>query len=186
MNPLRSLLLLGALARLRWPRWGVAMLFVPLLASTSLLTSNVIRYGLPPPVTWPATQGALNAALPYYRATQAAGRVVGKNDKVYTWFCDDIRLYAPGKSYGDWFGAFTYTWLGNVHGGPKIQSVDEMIARLKAEGFRFVILDRERAAQMGSIYGRTMLDSGVLAAGNQPKGTEIVFDDGRYAVYRLT
>lgn len=184
--PLWGLLLLGAMARLRWPRWGVAILFVPLLASTSLLTSNVIRYGMPPPVTWPATQSALNAALPYYRATQAAGRVVGKNDKVYTWFCDDIRLYAPGKSFGDWFGGYTYTWLGNVHVGPKISSVDEMIARLKAEGFRFVILDRERAAQMGSIYGRTMLDSAIMRPQVKVPGTEIVFDDGRYAVFRLT
>lgn len=184
--PLWSLLLLGAMRRVQWPRWGIAIVFVPLLLSTSLLTSNVIRYGVPPPVTWPATQGVLNAVLPYYRPMQAASRLVGKNDRVYTWFCDDIRFYAPGKAYGDWFGGYTYTWLGNVHSGPKIPDAAGMIARLKQEGFRFIIVDRQRSAHGASIYGTALLNTGIVKPHLEVPGTEIVFDDGNYVVFRLT
>lgn len=183
--PLWSLLLLSALRRLRWQAGGIAILLLPLLVSTCFLTSSIIRYGVPPPVTWPATQEVLKAVLPYYRATQAASRVVAKNDKVYTWFCEDLRFYAPGKSYGDWFGGYTYTWLGNVHTGPKIREAAAMVARLKSEGFRFAIVDRERAAHGGTIYGGAFLETGIVKPFVAVPGTAIVFDDGRYVVFRL-
>ncbi len=184
--PLWAILLLASLARLNWRNPVVPALCLPLLLSTTLLTSNVIRYGVPPPVTWPATQAVLNAVLPYYRATQAASRVVGGNDMVYTWFCDDIRAYAPGKSYGDWFGGYTYTWLGNVHTGPRVKEVDEMVARLKSVGFRYIILDRHRAQRFATIYGADFLQSGIVKPFIKVPGTETVYDDGRYAVFRLT
>jgi hypothetical protein len=184
--PIWALLLLSALARLNWRNITVPLLLLPLLLSTTLLTSNIIRYGVPPPVTWPATQYVLNAVLPYYRATQAASSVVQKNDMVYTWFCDDIRAYSPGKSYGDWFGGYTYTWLGNVHTGPKITDPAAMIARLKSSGFKYIIVDRERAKRGGTIYGGTFLESGLVKPFVTVPNTQTVFDDGRYAVYRLT
>lgn len=184
--PCWGLLLLGSLARLGWRGpWG-AVVLLPLLLYSTGLTNNMVRYGVPPPVTWPGTQAVLNAVLPYYRATQAASRVVGKNEMVYTWFCDDIRAYTPGKSYGDWFGGYTYTWLGNVHGGgPKISEARVMLERLKASGFRYVIVDRQRAETGGTIYGGKFLESGLVKPAVPVPGTETVFDDGRYAVFRL-
>jgi len=184
--PLWSLLLLASLNRLGWRNVIVPLLLLPLLVSTTILTTNVIRYGVPPPVSWPATQAVLNSVLPYYRATQAANYVVGKNEMVYTWFCDDIRAYAPGKSYGDWFGGYTYTWLGNVHTGKKIHDAGEMVQRLKSSGFRYLIVDRRRAERGGTIYGGRFLESGIVKAGVRVPGTETIYDDGRYAVFRLT
>jgi len=184
--PIWALLLLSALARLNWRNIVVPLMLLPLLLSTTLLSSNIIRYGVPPPVTWPATQSVLKAVLPYYRATQAASNVIKKNDMVYTWFCDDIRAYSPGKSYGDWFGGYTYTWLGNVHTGPKITDPAAMIARLKSTGFQYIIVDRARAKLGGTIYGGTFLDSGLVKPFVKVPDTETIFDDGRYAVFRLT
>lgn len=184
--PIWALLLLASLARLNWRNAAVPTLLLPLLLSSTLLTSNVIRYGVPPPVTWPATQFVLGAVLPYYRATQAAGKVVKKNEMVYTWFCEDIRAYSPGKSYGDWFGGYTYTWLGNVHTGPRITDPALMIARLKSTGFKFIIVDRKRAENGGTIYGGAFRESGIVKPFVTVPGTETVFDDGRYAVFRLT
>jgi hypothetical protein len=105
---------------------------------------------------------------------------------VYTWFCDDIRAYSPGKSYGDWFGGYTYTWLGNVHTGPKITDPAAMIARLKSSGFKYIIVDRERAKRGGTIYGGSFLESGLVKPFVPVPNTQTVFDDGRYAVFRLT
>ncbi len=184
--PIWSLLLLSSFKRLGWRAPYVSLLLTPLLLSNMLLTSNLVRYGVPPPVTWPATQGTLRAVLPYYKATQAASHIVQKNDLVYTWFCDDIRAYAPGKSYGDWFGGFTYTWLGNVHSGPKITDPAQMIARLKSSGFRYIIVDRVRAARGGTIYGGPFLSSGFVRRFVPVPNTQTIFDDGRYAVFRLT
>jgi len=184
--PIWAMLLLSSLKRLNWRSPILPLLLLPLLLSNMLLTSNVIRYGVPPPVTWPATQAVLKAVLPYYRATLAASHVVQKNDMVYTWFCDDIRAYSPGKSYGDWFGGYTYTWLGNVHTGTPIRDSAIMIQRLKATGFRYIIVDRKRAERGGTIYGAAFLETGLVKPFVPVPNTETVFDDGRYAVYRLT
>jgi hypothetical protein len=184
--PVWALLLLSAIRRLEWRGPLVAVAMLPLLLASALLTNNAIRYGVPPPVTWPATQAVLQAVLPYYKATQAASRVVGRDELVYTWFCDDIRAYAPGKSYGDWFGGYTYTWLGNVHAGEKIRDAGTMVTRLKATGFKYIIVDRQRAARGGTIYGGEFLSSGLVKPFVKVPGTETIFDDGRYAVFRLT
>ncbi len=184
--PLWALLLLSALRRAGLRHFIAPLLLLPLLVSNILLTSNVIRYSVPPPVTWPETQTVLKAVLPYYSATQAASHVIRPNDLVYTWFCDDIRAYTPGKSYGDWFGGYTYTWLGNVHSGTPLTDVARMIARLKQNGFRYIIVDRERAKRGGTIYQGNFLQSGMVKPFTPVPGVETVFDDGRYAVFRLT
>ena len=49
--PLWAILLLASLARLNWRNPILPLLCLPLLLSTSILTSNPIRYGVPPPVT---------------------------------------------------------------------------------------------------------------------------------------
>lgn len=183
--PLWGMLLVGALARLGVPGRVGAVMMLPLFAWGMLLVANPVRYGMFPPVTWPATQALLNNMLPYYKATVVAGKVIGKDEKVYTWFCDDIRAYAPGRSYGDWFGGYTYTWLGNVHTGPKVTRMVDMLARLKQNGFRYVIVDRKRARQGGTIYTGDFLTTGMVEPGVAVPGTETVFDDGRYAVFRL-
>lgn len=183
--PLWPVLLFGAWRRLRAPGPILALLTLPLLLSTALLTSNLIRYGVPPPVTWPATQSVLNAVLPYYRATLALRPHVRPGDKTYTWFCDDIRAYTPGLSFGDWFGGYTYTWLGDVNTGKPILSTSAMLARLKQNGFRFVIIDRQRAERGGTIYGQEFLSTGLVRPFQPLPGTETIFDDGRYWVFRL-
>ncbi|WP_031499577.1 hypothetical protein [Bryobacter aggregatus] len=183
--PIWTILLLGSISRWRWGGPVLGLLLLPLLLSSYAMTSNVVRYGVPPPVTWPATQGVLNAVLPYYRATQALSHSAKLGDKVYTWFCDDIRYYAPGTSYGDWFGGYTYTWLGDVHTGPRVQNAVEMLARLKSEGFQYVIVDRDRASRHGSIYGSAFLQTGLAKRFLEIPGTEVLFDDGGYVVFRL-
>lgn len=183
--PLWTILLFGAWRSLRAPGPLLALITLPLLLSTALLTSNLIRYGVPPPVTWPATQSVLNAVLPYYRATLALRPYIRPGDKTYTWFCDDIRAYTPGLSYGDWFGAYTYTWLGDVNTGKPILSTSAMLARLRQNGFRFIIIDRQRAERGGTIYGQEFLSSGLVRPFAPLPGAETIFDDGRYWVFRL-
>jgi len=183
--PIWCMLLLASLKQLNLRYPLIPALLTTLLITSTLMTSNIIRYGVPPPVTWPATQSVLNAVLPYYRATQAASHVVQKDALVYTWFCDDIRAYSPGKSYGDWFGGYTYTWLGNVHTGPKITDSNQLIARLKQTGFKYIIVDRARAERGGTIYGAAFLDSGLVKSSVPVPNTQTIFDDGRYAVFRL-
>lgn len=184
--PVWGMLLLSSVRRLGWKQPVVPVLLLPLLVGSMALASSVVRYSMPPPVSWPATQMVLNAVLPYYRATQAAAHVVKPDEMVYTWFCDDIRAYSPGRSYGDWFGGYTYTWLGNVHSGVKITEPAALVARLKASGFRYIIVDRMRAKTGGTIYGAKFLESGLVKRFVPVPGTETVFDDGRYAVLRLT
>ncbi len=183
--PLWAILLFGAWRSLRAPGPALALLTLPLFLSTALLTSNLIRYGVPPPVTWPATQSVLNAVLPYYRATLALRPHIRPGDKTYTWFCDDIRAYTPGLSFGDWFGGYTYTWLGDVNTGKPILSTSAMLARLRQNGFRFVIVDRQRAERGGTIYGQEFLASGLVRPFTPLPGAQTIFDDGRYWVFRL-
>lgn len=183
--PAWALLLLSALARYRpllpWAR----PLLLFLLLSTSFLASNMIRFGLPPAVTWPATQATLSAVLPYYRATQVLNRVVQPNDRVYTWFCDDAKAYMPGKAYGDWFSAYDYHWLGNTRQPNKITTVEGLLRRFKDNGFRYVMLDRERAARGGTIYTGSFLSTGFVNRFVPVPGIEVLFDDGKYLVFRL-
>jgi hypothetical protein len=180
-----ALLLLASLARFRPLLHLCRPLLILLLLSTSFLASNMIRFGLPPAVTWPATQATLSAVLPYYRATQVLNRFVKPNDRVYTWFCDDAKAYVPGKAYGDWFSAYDYHWLGNTRAADKITSVEGLLARLKANGFRYVMLDRERAAQGGTIYTGSFLSTGFVKRFVPIPGIDILYDDGKYLVFRL-
>lgn len=183
--PIWSLLTLSALARLRWRSSWPALLLLPLLVSTCLLASSLIRFGIAPPVTWPATQMALNAVLPYYRATRALVPLVRPGDRVYLWFCDDAKFYTPGLLYGDWFGAYTYTWLGNVNQPNPIHDLPTMLARLKAAGFRYVLVDRDRAARGGTIYGGDFLSTGIVKPFVPIPGVEVIYDDGRQLAFRL-
>lgn len=183
--PLLGVLFLSALARLNWRSPLAAVLLLPLLLSTFAITSNIVRYGVPPPVSWPANQAVLNAVLPYYRATLALAPHLKPGDLTYTWFCDDLRFYTPGKSYGDWFGGYTYAWLGNVHSGKKLRTPQEMATRLKQHGFRYVIVDRERASTGASIYGGAFLSTGIVKPFVAVEGYQPLFDDGRYVVFRL-
>jgi hypothetical protein len=183
--PVWALLLLGALRRLRLSSWIAGAIWIPLLLWSCLMTTSLIRFAIPPPVTWPATQGALRNVLPYYRASLALQPHVKPTDRVYLWFCDDARFYFPGRFYGDWFGAYTYTWLGNVRQPNPIHDLPSLLAKLEANGFRFVVADRERAKQMATIYGSEILTSGLVQPFVPIPGVEVVYDDTRFVVFRL-
>jgi hypothetical protein len=177
--------LLGAWARLRWPGWAGLALFFPLLIWSFVMTYNPIRFGVPPPVTWPATQVVLRSVLPYYRAAQALQSKVEDNERVYLWFCDEARFYVPGRTYGDWFGAYTYPWLGNVGGKEPIRELPALLEKLKAHGFRYVLADRQRARQMATIYGPQILSTGLVDPFAPIPGVEVIYDDHHYVAFRL-
>jgi hypothetical protein len=149
------------------------------------MTSSLVRFGIPPPVTWPATQGALRNVLPYYRASLVANRTIAPGERLYLWFCDDARFYFPHNAYGDWFGGYTYTWLGDVRTPKPIQNLPALLDRLRANGFRYVVADRERARQMGTIYGGWFLSTGIVEPFTPIPGVEVLYDDTRYVVFRL-
>lgn len=183
--PVWGLLALSALSRLRWRSAWVVALFLPLLVYSSVLTSSMVRFGLAPPVTWPETQSTLNAVLPYYRATRALEAVVKPGERVYLWFCDDAKFYVPGVAYGDWFGTYTYGWLGNVNQPNPIHDLPTMLGRLKGVGMKYVLVDRERASKGGTIYGGAFLSTGIVKPFVPIPGVQVLFDDGRHIVFRL-
>lgn len=178
-------LLLASLRRLRIPGLAALPVLLPLLLWSCLMTSSLVRFGIPPPVTWPATQGALRNVLPYYRASLVVNQHVQPGERLYLWFCDDARFYFPRNAYGDWFGGYTYTWLGDVRTPHPIQNLPALLARLKANGFRYVVADRERAKQMGTIYGGWFLSTGLVQPFAPIPGVEILYDDTRYVAFRL-
>jgi hypothetical protein len=178
-------LLLASLRRLRIPGSFALVVFLPLLLWSCLMTSSLVRFGIPPPVTWPATQGALRNVLPYYRASLVANRTIAPGERLYLWFCDDARFYFPHNAYGDWFGGYTYTWLGDVRTPKPIQNLPALLDRLRANGFRYVVADRERARQMGTIYGGWFLSTGIVEPFTPIPGVEVLYDDTRYVVFRL-
>ncbi len=183
--PIWAYLLLASLRRMKTPVGLAALVFLPMLIWSSVMTASVVRFGLPPPVTWPAGQGALRNVLPYYRASRVLEGRVKNDERVYLWFCDDARFYFPGRLYGDWFGGFTYTWLGNVHAASPIRDLPSMIRRLREHGFRYVVIDRERASRGATIYGGDILETGLVRPFVPIPGTETLYDDHRLAVLRI-
>ncbi len=178
-------LLLASLRRLRIPSPAALAVMLPLMLWSCLMTNNLVRFGVPPPVSWPATQGTLRNVLPYYRASLVVNQRVQPNQRLYLWFCDDARFYFPRNAYGDWFGGYTYTWLGDVHTKQPIQNLPALLAKLKANGFHYVVADRDRAKRMGTIYGGWFLSTGLVQPFEPIPGVEVLYDDTRYVAFRL-
>jgi hypothetical protein len=183
--PIGAYLLLGAVRCVRLPALAASAVLIPMLLWSVTMTSSAVRFGAPPPVTWQDTQGVLRNTLPYYRASRALLGKANRDTRVYLWFCDDARFYFPGRLHGDWFGGYTYTWLGAVNQPGALRHPGPMLAKLKAHGFEYVVVDRERAALGGSIYGAEFLRSGIVNPAVPVGGVEVLYDDRRYAVFRL-
>ena len=180
--PVMALLFLAALAAAGWKRarWWVVL---PLAANgifSFLTPSRVLLHAVAPPVTNSQRETALAVALPFYRAVRQLNARLQPGDRTYLWFCEDARYYVNGPTDGDWFGAHTFNWLGRDSA-----NLETMIDRLRAAGFRYLVVDRNYTRRFASIYPPAYLESGFVAQEGPTGGARLVINEGRVRVYSL-
>lgn len=175
--PVMGILFLLALRRA--PVWLCAVL-VLCSARASLETSMLFRLGALPAVRYADRETLLAGSLRYYPAARELNRAAAPSDKIYLWFCDDIRYYVRNESFGDWFGPRNYHWVGR-----NLFRTDLMLLRLRQAGFRWIIVDRLRAKQMGVIYRGDFQESAFVAENGPTHSARLHYSDGRYAVFAL-
>lgn len=156
--------------------------FVGLLAAHAMgITTNVVRYAMPPPVTIAEKESALTGLLRYYYAVRELNRVAQPGDKAYFWFCEDAPFYGLQRNAGDWFGKHRYSFLGDGATTPA-----EMMNRLRRAGFRYLVVDRNRMRELGSLYGWRLRGTGFETAGSPvPSGLAKIYEDGVFTLWRL-
>ncbi len=152
--PVMALLLLSALValkcqRVRW--WAIAPLaLVALLASAT--SSRVFYHGVLPPITDQDLTLVRVASLPSFRAIRALNQLAHPRERVYLWFCEDQRFHVRSMSYGDWIGDYSFGWLGR-----NAATTQQMLDRLRGAGFKYILVDRERAKAGGRGYQNDFL-----------------------------
>lgn len=178
--PVMALLFLAVIARLSLsPKWLLAIATVA--AIFQLSPSMIVRFHALPPVTLADKESLLARELSYYPAVRDLNRVAKPTDRVYTLFCEEVRYYVRAISYGDWFGDYSYLWAGELGSTP-----EQLVARLRSAGFRYLLTDRESAAKDGLLYSQEFLQSGFAQPGGPvPRGVARLYDDDRYALWRL-
>jgi hypothetical protein len=173
--PFSTVLLLSALPRRSsWLAWlGV----LPLIAATALST-QMVRYGTTTPVRFSARDNLLatNAAWPALR------RLPSARHRTWLWFCEELKFRVPGYVAGDWFGQYNYHWL---HEGQRRQSPEAFRDRLREAGFRYVLLDRRRGLNGGTIYERGFFDSGWMRNDLNIAGVRRLYSDHQYALFEI-
>ena len=180
--PVMALLLGSGLVALRvrqvrW--WAIAPLaLVALLASAT--SSRMLLHGVLSPVTDRQQAVVRVTALPHYRAARALNRLAHPRERVYLWFCEDNRFHVRATSYGDWIGEYSYGWLGR-----QAASTQQMIDRLRGAGFKYVMVDRDRANQGGVSYRNDFLRSAFVLDEGTSGGAELVIREGRYRVFKI-
>lgn len=178
--PVMAILLLAALRALSFRSVPVlvqgCLLVLTMHAST--LTNSVSRYGLLPPVTYADRDRTLVAALPFYRAAKALNAEARETDRVYLLFAENARYYVKAPAYGDWFGEYGYRWLGQ-----DVRSVPDVVSKWKNSGFQFILIHTATARTSGpAIFPDIRAEDAF--AGTLP-GSEKVYSDNEYAVYRI-
>jgi hypothetical protein len=181
MRYLASLLPLMAVLwiRLKPSPWLAAPL-LPLTLLGFLTSSRILLVALPPPVTMSERHAVLASALPAYWTIERANRSVPPGERVYLLFCEDLRYHLRPSAAGEWFADLDYGWAGE--GAPDAGAV---IARIRAAGFRYLIVNRDRAVREGTLYERDFLSTGFVIRGAPTPGAVLLFEDGAFALYRL-
>jgi len=156
----------------RLPRTAVPVLAV-CAAAASLTALSTVRFSSLPPVTFAERDIFLADNLAYYRAARELNRVALPRDHTYLWFAEDARYYVQSRAEGEWFGPWSFRQFDNA-------------GALRAAGFRWVLVDRQRVALDGKLYGAEFTTSGLAQRWSAaPNGLSLVYDDERYSVFRL-
>lgn len=176
--PLAAILFLWLLARARVTRY-VPFAVTPLLAAlalhATLLTSTMVRRPAVPAVTNAQRQQALAANFPYYHAIQELNRRASARDKVYLLFCEEHKYYIKGLSWGDWYGEHSFDWAGKGTHSPR-----ELAERLRAAGYRWIVVSRRHARGASSMFGWRAVEWD----GDLPGYPEI-YSDRSFTVHQL-
>ncbi len=130
------------------------------------------KTGEPPPVTNAERREFLRSALPYYRAVESVNAIAAPGDRTYLLFTQPARYYLTAPSEGDWFYAYSYTWLFDG-----ARSAGESVDRLKGAGFRYLLTDREAATWPDSLLARDW-------ASAAPR-LKTVYGDDRFSVFEI-
>ncbi|MBM3726292.1 MAG: hypothetical protein FJW40_12795 [Acidobacteria bacterium] len=164
-----------ALYRGRPPGAVLALLAI----HAGLTASTMVRLMQVPPVTQAAASQALAESLPYYPAARALNRDSGGLARTYLLFTDETRYHVAGESFGDWFGDYNYDFLRGS------ASVGEILGRLRGAGFRYLFVDRSRAASAGNLFGPSLASTGLTGRFDPLPGASLLYADNRYSVFRL-
>jgi hypothetical protein len=178
--PVAAVALIVALRTMGVRRFAVVVVLclTVLTVHSSLMTSTVLRCALMPPVTFQQKEHFLASTLPFYGATKALNASAGEDERVYALFAETSRYYLRADSYGDWFGQYSYGWLsGNG------SSLNDVVSKLRAAGFTYVLLNRESMRQQGSSLFSSASDA--LASGHSLSGMRLVYVDDSYGAYRI-
>ena len=144
------------------------------------ITSPTLLKGWPPPVTFAQKETAQAESLRYYRAARVLNQLAAPGDRIYAWYCEDAKFHLTRGHAGDWFGENSYFWLS--HGAASEQ---EVVARLREAGYRYVLLDRDRGKLRAEMFMFAFMEGEFLRVWGTPPGTRRVYDDGQYAAFLI-
>jgi MYXO-CTERM domain-containing protein len=181
--PLVALLFVWALASLGTSRRTAILLTLVLgffAAKGALETSQAFRFGFPPPVRYADREILLATVFPCYRAVRALNQVAPPSARTYLLFSEESRFHIRGVSYGDWFGEHSYSWLAR-----DVHSLDEMLAKLRGSGFEYMLVAHARATEQDALSQNWFAISGFVRPYTPIPGTELVYADDKFAVFRL-
>ena len=83
-------------------------------------------------------------------------------------------------SYGDWLGDYNFHWLGRGQA-----TTQQMLDRLRGAGFKYIMVDRERAKWGGENYQADFLRSAFVLDEGPSGDAQLVIREGRYRVFKL-
>lgn len=178
-----SILLIWAVKRVHGECWlapAASTLLIIYALYSAIVTSTLRRYEILPAVTRAARRQALAAAHPYYPVLQELNRLASPRDKTYLLFCEEYKYYLDTAAWGDWFGDFSYGWLSQ-----NVARADDIPEKLGAHGFRWLVVERERARQASSWFGKGLESSLLLKPYGDLPGARTVYSDRTLAVFRL-
>lgn len=178
-----SILLIWVVKTVHGERWlapTAAMLLTSYALYAAVLTSTMRRYEIPPAVTTAGRRQALAAALPYYPVLRELNRLAAPGDKTYLLFCEEYKYYLDTPAWGDWFGDLSYRWLSQ-----NVSVADDIPQKLRKLGFRWMVVERERARRASSWFGKGLNGSLLLKPYADLPGAHTVYSDRTLAVFRL-
>ncbi|MEK7752050.1 MAG: hypothetical protein AAB654_09055, partial [Acidobacteriota bacterium] len=144
------------------------------------LTSTVFRYGVLPGVTHAGQKQVLAATEMAYSVLGELNRHAGRQDQTYLLFCENCKYYAITRTWGDWYGDRSYAWLQQG-----TRSAADVVGKLKAAGFRWVFVNRDRARAGASIFGWDFSQSPFVQPDRELPGARTLYSDRHFAVFQL-
>jgi hypothetical protein len=158
----------------------VALLLAVFPLVNTRLTSSVFRYGVLPGVTRAQQKQALAVAAPAYPVLRELNRHAGREDQTYLLFCEDCKYYTLTRTWGDWYGDRNYAWLQQG-----TRSASDVVGRLKAAGFRWIVVNRDRAREGAPIFDWDFGQSAFLQPDRELPGAQTLYSDRHFAVFQL-